>query len=159
MRFELVQGELQCSCVLTTGFPCCWSSVLSMLGGTVSVALFVIFIALILSKLEYNNINSIARKYLIFGLLADFPNLFPIFPYSLGGTTDGYAIYMYLYQMGYLPLFPGSFSYVLSLISFFLVLGSFYFLGSFFYQFIILIVEKIELEQYLLPSQNLDKGE
>lgn len=152
MEIGLTQGDFQCGCVLTQGFPCCWSSIFSMLGGTVSVAFFVLIIVYTLSKLEYNSIHSIIKKYLIFGLLADIPNLFPIFPSSLGSTTDGYAIYMYLHQMGYVPLFSANFSYLLSWISIFLVCTSFYFLGSFFFQIIFVIVEKIELQRHSLPS-------
>ncbi|MFX0183810.1 MAG: hypothetical protein ACFE95_12070 [Candidatus Hodarchaeota archaeon] len=140
IKFGLIGWELNCSCVVNESFPCCWPSVISILGGSGSVVVIVLISYFIVSKIKSKTVLSPWGKFLIFGLLADFPNLFPILPSSLGSVTDGYVIYSYLHKMGYFPSFPSNLSYFLSLISMIMVLISFYLLGSFLYHIGLLII-------------------
>lgn len=144
IKFGLIGGELNCTCVVNEDFPCCWSSVISILGGSGSVILIVLVTYFAVSKIKSKTALDLGRKFIIFGLLADFPNLFPILPFSLGSVTDGYVIYSYIHQMGYIPSFPSNLSYFLSLISMIMVLISFYFLGSFLYHIGLLLIDEYQ---------------
>jgi hypothetical protein len=154
IKFGTIEGELSCMCIIKEGFPCCWSSVISILGGSGSIIIIGMLIFIILPKLKSKKVVDIGRKYIIFGILADLPNLFPILPTSLGSVTDGYIIYTFVHEMGYLPLLPPNLSNFLSLASMITVLISFYFLGSFLYHIGLLLINEYHSFQTkkLLPT-------
>ena len=132
LEFHILDGEFCCACIIDDEFPLCWQSIIAMLAGSFSVIIVVILSIFSFHHMK-SRINNTGKYYLIFGLLADLPNLFPILPTSLGHITDGFAISTYLYQMGYLRLLPTMLSNIFSLFSILMVLASFFFLGSFLY--------------------------
>lgn len=134
LEFHLFDGEFCCACIITDEFPLCWQTIIAMLAGTFSVIIFVILCIFTLFRMKSRiSIYDTGKYYLIFGLLADLPNLLPILPTTSGFITDGFAISTCLYQMGYSLLLSNMLSSIFSLFSILMVLTSFFFLGSFLY--------------------------
>ena len=143
LHFQIIEGELSCSCEMSHQLLCCLNSIIVIFGGTGAVLFLSIFLLILLSKSKNQTIRNLGTLFLLFGLLSDLPNLFPILPSAIRSPTDGYIIYSFLSHMGFLPILSSGVSYFFSLSSFIIVLISFYFLGSFIFQFITLILERI----------------
>ncbi|MFX0013034.1 MAG: hypothetical protein ACFFB2_04335 [Promethearchaeota archaeon] len=143
------EGTFCCACVCSHEFPNCWQSIIAMLSGSASVMIFTIFCIITLLRMKSGIFYETGRFYFFFGVLADLPNLFPIFPSSLGFVTDGYAISACLSQMGNPPLISNQLSYFFSLISILIVLTSFFFLGSFLYHLGELLLNEIEEKEMI----------
>jgi hypothetical protein len=141
-HYQIIEGELNCSCELSHELMCCWTSIIVILGGPCTVILSVLIILFLLTRSNNQNFVNLGKPYLLFGLLSDLPNLFPILPSVINAPTDGFILYSFLSQMAYIPPLSSGVSYFFSLASFIIVLMSFYFLGSFIYQFIILLLKK-----------------
>lgn len=135
LEFYFFRGEFYCAYLTTNEFPHRWQSIIVMLAGSTSVIILAILGKLSLSRMKSRSLNNTGICYLIFGLLADLPNLLPILPSSLGFVNDGFAIFSYLYQMGYSFSLSNKLSYFFSIISILMVLTSFFFLGLFLYRF------------------------
>jgi hypothetical protein len=73
------------------------------------------------------------EKFLIFGLLNNLINLFPILPVMLGSVNDGYGICIILLQMGYSTYPSAQLSFLFLYMASLLALVSFYYLGSCLY--------------------------
>lgn len=141
LHFEIVGGELICSCDLSQELICCLDSIIVVIGGVGSVIITTFLLLVLLSRSQNRNIVHLVKLYLLFGLLSDLPNLFPILPSAIRSATDGYIIYSFLSHMEFLPLLSSRVSYFFSLSSFIIVLISFYFLGSFLFQFLIFFLK------------------
>ena len=149
LKFNFFYGEFCCACEVTNEFPQCWQTIIIMLAGSLSVITAVIVVSIVFFRISSGIFFDIGKYYLTFGLLADLPNLLPILPSSLGSVTDGYAISTCLYQMGYSFFISNILSQVFSLISIFMVLSSFFFLGLFLCslgQFILVKVSPIQTD-------------
>ncbi len=133
LHFEIINGELVCSCDLSQELMCCLNSIIVVLAGSGSVIFIIILLLFLLAKSKNKNIRNLGVLFLLFGLLSDLPNLFPILPSGIGSPTDGYITYSFLSQMGFFPILSIRISSFFSLFSFFIVLISFYFLGSFIF--------------------------
>jgi hypothetical protein len=141
LHFKIVGGELICTCDMSQELLCCWNSIIVVLGGTGSVMLSVLLFFFLLTKSGYQNALHLGKLYLLFGLLSDLPNLFPILPSTIRSPTDGFILYSFLSQMNFIPLLSSGVSYFFSLASFIVVLISFYFLGSFIFQFLLFFLK------------------
>ncbi len=141
LHFKIVGGELICTCDLSKELICCIDSIIVAIGGTGLVIISVLILLVLLSKRKNKNMVHLIKFYLLFGLLSDLPNLFPILPSTIRSPTDGYIIHSFLSHMGFLPLLSSRVSYFFSLSSFIVVLVSFYFLGSFIFQLLILFLK------------------
>ena len=112
--------------------PVCWESVVTMLFGTLGV-ICVISGCLSYLKNQTSSHYLALRNFLIFGLLSDIPNLFPIRPSMINAVSDGYSASIMLLRMGF-PVYPSlpisALFYGLTAI---LVFSSFFYLGSAFY--------------------------
>jgi hypothetical protein len=86
------------------------------------------------------------KKFLIFGLLYDLTNLFPILPSILGASNDGYSISVILLRMGYSTLPSFSMSIIYSCAAILLVLVAYYYLGSCIYYLISLPKAKLQYQ-------------
>ena len=70
------------------------------------------------------------KNFLIFGLLNDIPNLFPINPSLINATTDGYGACITLLRMGYSTYPSIEISALFCCITSILVFTGFSYLGS-----------------------------
>lgn len=105
-----------------------WSSVLFLLSGSFLVIIFIISILFLIRIGMKRNLPGL-EKYLLFGLLSDIPNLFPIYPVE-GFYSDGFRIWLLLRELIHLPTPTYQFSLIFVGIASILVFFSTYYLGS-----------------------------
>ncbi|MFX0149185.1 MAG: hypothetical protein ACFFAJ_00235 [Candidatus Hodarchaeota archaeon] len=119
-----------CSNMITIEeLPVCWGSIIMKLAGSLMV--FTITIAGIIVLRNKKSPASVAgKKFLIFGLLINLINLFPILPAMLGSVNDGYGICIILIRMGHSTYPSVEFSFLFLYIASLVTLVSFYYLGS-----------------------------
>ena len=113
--------------------PVCWESVVTMLFGTLGV---ICVISGCLSYFKNNNTSRhylVLRNFLIFGLLNDIPNLFPINPSMINAVSDGYSILIILLRMGFQTYPSPSISVLFYCLTSIIVFTSFFYLGSALY--------------------------
>ncbi|MHA1969630.1 MAG: hypothetical protein ACW964_17760 [Candidatus Hodarchaeales archaeon] len=132
IELDLNEFGLSYAQLSTNGLPICFNSVLVMLAGSSTIILCTV-IFLILSRNNHSNSITIFRLYLIFGLLSDIPNLFPILPASFGTASDGYSAWIYLYVLINLPFPTLAFSIIWTSIASIVIFTAYYYLGCTFY--------------------------
>jgi hypothetical protein len=95
---------------------------------------------------------NIIRFYLIFGLLSDLPNLFPVLPTSFGAVSDGYNAWIYLYILINLPFPTLAFSVIWTSITSIVIFTSYYYLGcTFLHSFAI-----VNFSLHIKPDEAID---
>lgn len=119
-----------------------WISTFLFFIGSGTVIIFVL-ISIFLVRRKNNNNSSLLEKYLIFGLLCDIPNLFPIFP-SNGIITDGFRTWINLHVLANFPFPSIEFSYLFIGIASVVTFFSLFYLGSSIYHIITLSVFKMQ---------------
>jgi hypothetical protein len=119
----------------TNGLPIGFKSILVMFAG--SFTLLICSLGLIfLFRKGTSHSHTVFRNFLLFGLLSDIPNLFPILPTVLGAPSDGYLTWIYLHVLISLPFPTAEFSIIWSSIASILIIASYYCLGSSIYHLI-----------------------
>jgi len=135
-----------------------WISTFLFFIGSGTVIIFVLIsIFLVRRKNNSNNNNnsSLIEKYLIFGLLFDIPNLFPIFP-SNGIVTDGFRAWINLHVLANFPFPSIQFSYLFIGIASVVTFFSLFYLGSSIYHIFTLSVFKLQNHsEFPLKSTNM----
>lgn len=138
IQFNLSEFSLSSAQLTTTGLPICFNSLIVLFSGSLTL-LFVIFGFFYFSRKNKSNLLVLIRYYLLFGLLSDLPNLFPILPTSIGALSDGYLIWIYLHVLINLPYPTAVFSIIWTSIASIMIFTAYYYLVSIFFQLINLI--------------------
>ncbi len=135
IKINLNEFSLNFAQLTTSGLPICFNSIIVMFSGSLTL-LLAVFGFYYFSSNKKSHLFVLIRYYLIFGLLADFPNLFPILPTSLGAFSDGYLIWIYLCVLINLPYPTAVFSIIWSSFASIMIFFAYYFLVSTFFQLI-----------------------
>ena len=128
INIHFTMDGIQCASVILGETSICWKLVIVVTSGS----LFIIFSVLSFLYLLRNRNGELLTSlkcYLIFGLLSDIPNLFPIYPQQ-GMFPDGFRVWLYLHELINLPYPTPQFSMIWQGISSILMIFSFYFLGK-----------------------------
>ncbi len=129
----------------TNGLPICLNSVLVMLAGSFILLICILGI-LFLSRSRKSPPYLILRNFLLFVLLSDLPNLFPILPTYLGALSDGYSAWIYLHVLISLPFPTMEFSVIWSSFASIMIIFSYYCLGLTIYHLITYLSPKFQLQ-------------
>ncbi len=132
-----------------------WNSVYMLLAGTVVI---IFFTTLILFKFRKNTSITwgINQRFLLFGLIYNLTNLFPILPSMLGSTNDGYAVTVILLRMGFSTYPLVYISILFASLAVILILISYYCLGSCIYYVITIPTTKLQRQsQALMKSYRI----
>ncbi len=135
MKISINNDGLVCSCIEMARFTANWKSIILLLSGSVAVILFVIVSLVILRNSTSRNLKYI-KYYLLFGLLSDIPNLFPLFPVE-GTVSDGFRTWILLQELIHLPQATIQFSMLLTFFSSITIFFASYCLGSGLLDFIL----------------------
>ena len=127
LHFDLFTDKFPTLGTITLeSLPVSWESLVIMLSGTLGV-IFVSLGCFRSLKKQASNQCLVIQNFIIFGLLHDIPNLFPITPSLINAITDGYSISILLLRMG-VPVYPS-----LPICTLFCNLTSIFVFASFFY--------------------------
>ncbi|MFX0182492.1 MAG: hypothetical protein ACFE95_05340 [Candidatus Hodarchaeota archaeon] len=152
-HFELCQlHEGGCSNTIPIEqLPVCWESIIIKLAGSFMVTVITI-VGITLLRNRKNPISVAGEKFLIFGLLNNLINLFPILPVMLGSVNDGYGTCIILLRMGYSTYPTIQVSFLFLYMASLVVLVSFYYLGSCLYYLLSIPGFKIQ-KQFEEPTE------
>jgi hypothetical protein len=133
-RYEIrLINDCRCSNLIKIEqLPANWISIFIMFSGTILI-LSLALICLVKLRNTDKPIWEVFKRFMIFGIVYDLTNLFPILPSVLGTTNDGYAISVILLRMEIFILPTIYSSIFFSCLAFFFVLISYYYLGSSIY--------------------------
>ena len=124
----LLDHGLVSGCIEIESLSVSWSSVFFLLSGSFTVTIFITSILLLIKFGMNRNLPGL-EKYLLFGLLSDLPNLFPMYP-TEGLSSDGFWIWILLHELVHLPAPTYQFSLIFVGVASVLVFFSSYYLGS-----------------------------
>jgi hypothetical protein len=151
LKFEIqpINDGICSNTIRIEQLPVNWVSVCVMLAG--SLFLSIIIVSILIHYRRKSSPNwKLFKKFLLFGLLYDLTNLFPIIPSILGVTNDGYSISVILLRMGYSTFPSFLISMLFSYCMVFLVLIAYYNLGSCIFHLITFPKAKL---QYQLATE------
>ncbi|MFX0171441.1 MAG: hypothetical protein ACFE9L_05930 [Candidatus Hodarchaeota archaeon] len=131
--------------------PVCWESIIMKLSGSLMV-LAITIVGMIALRNRKSPTSVSGGKFLIFGLLNNLINLFPILPAISGSVNDGYGICIVLLRMGHSTYPSAEFSFLFLYIASLVTLVSFYYLGSCLYHLLSIPGFKIQ-KQFENPTE------
>jgi len=152
-HFEIcLLHEGGCSNTITIEqLPVCWESIIMKLAGSFMVTVITI-VGITVLRTRKNPASVAGEKFLIFGLLNNLINLFPILPVMLGSVNDGYGICIILLRMGYSTYPSAQLSFLSLYMASLVALVSFYYLGSCLYHLLSILSFKIQ-KQFEDPTE------
>ena len=141
LKILAFEDGLKCGCVTIGSLEICWETIFLLLSGSLLVIIVVISVVAFMQRKNLKR-SSCIKKYLIFGLLCDIPNLFPTYPIE-GIVTDGFRIWVYLHDLMNLPYPTPQFSLLFTVIASVVVFYSSFYLGSFVYETLLTFADKL----------------